>query len=123
MQVAQSHHAGHSLRTRWTQQSDRQLLQMRKQGASLRTMAKAFGLSRSVVTARALQLGVEIPTRPPAQPKAASVPRETRDPLPAGDPLTWGLITQGTCLQGNPYTPPQPVRSRMRKCGKEEGRS
>ncbi len=30
-----------------------------------------------------------------------------RPPLPAGHPLTWGLITSGTCLDASPY--PFPV--------------
>ena len=33
--------------------------------------------------------------------------RDDRPPLPAGHPLTWGLITQGTTLDSAPY--PFPV--------------
>lgn len=33
--------------------------------------------------------------------------RDDRPPLPAGHPLTWGLITRGTTLEEAPY--PFPV--------------
>jgi hypothetical protein len=28
---------------------------------------------------------------------------DARQPLPAGHPDTWGLITRGTCLEGMPW--------------------
>ena len=31
-----------------------------------------------------------------------------RPPLPAGHPESWGLITQGTCLDGVPWPGPAP---------------
>ena len=39
---------------------------------------------------------------------------DAREPLPAGHALTWGIITQGTCLEGSSYTPPPPIRVRRR---------
>jgi hypothetical protein len=99
-------------RLTWTAQADQRLAKMREQGASLRCMARAFGLSRSVVTARARAIGLEIPTKPELLPRPAYELSDNRDPLPAGHPISWGLITQGTSLEGNPYTPPQPVRGR-----------
>ncbi len=35
----------------------------------------------------------------------------TRDPLPAGHPFTWSLITNGTCLDGAPYVMPSAAAS------------
>jgi hypothetical protein len=103
---------GQAYRLAWTQLADQRLARMREQGASLRTMARAFGLSRSVITARARMIGLEIPNRPvPAQRPAAELP-DARESLPAGHPISWELITRGTSLEGNPYTPPQPVRGR-----------
>lgn len=34
-----------------------------------------------------------------------------REPLPAGHPVTWGLLTDGTVLEGAPYDyrPPYPL--------------
>ena len=115
MQVVTTRAAGPGFRVRWTQQSDQKLAAMRKQGMSMRCMARSFGLSRSVITARARVLGLEIPTRPQSPPQNASVPQESgREPLPAGHALTWGIITQGTCLEGSSYTPPPPIRVRRR---------
>ncbi len=34
---------------------------------------------------------------------ASEFPDGNRDPLPAGHPITWALITAGTCLDGSPY--------------------
>lgn len=31
---------------------------------------------------------------------------DARQPLPAGHPDTWGLITRGTCLEGTPWPGP-----------------
>ena len=31
---------------------------------------------------------------------------DTRQPLPAGHPESWGLITRGTCLEGVPWPGP-----------------
>ena len=43
-----------------------------------------------------------------SQPKPPPAPRElmdrTREALPAGHRLSWGLITAGTLLEGSPYT-------------------
>ncbi len=103
---------GPGYRLTWTQQADQRLAKMREQGASLRCMARAFGLSRSVITARARTIGLEIPNRPMPAPKPAAELPENRDPLPAGHPISWGLITKGTSLEGSPYTPPPPVRGR-----------
>lgn len=97
----------------WTESADHHLARMRNAGTSLRAMAAAFGLSRSAVTERSRRLGLVIPSRPiainrPTPPKSDL----TRDPLPAGHELSWGLINQGTCLEGAPYTPPAPPRGR-----------
>jgi len=119
MQIVATHESGPGFRITWTAHADQKLAKMREHGISMRCMARAFGLSRSVITARARALGLEIPTRPaPVAQKASLLPDWGRDPLPAGHDLTWGLITQGTCLEGSCYTPPEPVRTRKprQKC-------
>ena len=113
MQTVPDRIASQARRTSWTALSDQRLAQLREQGTSLRSIARVFRLSRSVITARAVQLGLEIPQRPRTDSKPVEVRVViAREPLPAGDPLTWGLITEGTCIEGNRYTPPAPVRAR-----------
>ena len=34
---------------------------------------------------------------------------QEREPLPPGDPVTWGAIIANTCLAGASYTPPRGV--------------
>ncbi len=104
----------------WTPIADQRLTRLRTEGASMRFIAKAFGLSRSSITERARRLGLNIPTKPvllPKPPKAETDPG--REPLPAGHQISWGLITAGTCLEGAPYTPPSPHRGRI--SGQGEG--
>lgn len=100
-------------RITWTPQADARLSRMRIEGASIRTVAAAFGLSRSTVAERATRIGLQIP------PKALPKQREqhvdpgtdlARDPLPAGHPISWGLITQGTSLEGEAYAAPDNTR-------------
>ena len=103
---------GPSYRLTWTQQADQRLVKMREQGASLRDIARAFSLSRSVITARARKMGLEIPSRPMPVLKPIGEPSDNREALPAGHPISWELINKGTSLEGNIYTPPEPVRGR-----------
>jgi hypothetical protein len=104
----------------WTQAADQRLIRLRQEGKSFRFMAKAFGLGRTTITERVRRLGLDIPATPGPQPRApqprASQPEadDARAPLAAGHPISWGLITAGTCLEGSPYTPPEPVRRRGR---------
>jgi len=115
MFVAAARDAGTGFRITWTPQSDQRLAKMREQGMSMRCMARSFGLSRSVITARARILGLEIPNRPALAPQKPPPSSDAgREPLPAGHALTWGLITQGTCLEGSLYTPPNPIQARYR---------
>ena len=113
MEKDPSRNVGNLPKIVWTDQLDQRLVRLREQGSSLRAMARVIGLNRSVVTARAIQLGFDIPKRAKPEVKPTEVPvAPTREPLAAGDPLTWSLITHGTCLEGNCYTPPSPVRAR-----------
>lgn len=97
----------------WTPVADQRLLKYRQDGESMRSIARAFGLSRTTVTDRARALGLEIPAKPRAADKPAVVMTDhQRDPLPPGHPISWGLLIAGTSLEGNPYTPPQPPRAR-----------
>ncbi len=44
---------------------------------------------------------------------SAVIQDQERDPLPAGHPATWGLLTNGTCLEGAPYViPANPLQAK-----------
>jgi hypothetical protein len=91
----------------WSQIADQRLSRLRHEGESMRSIARAFGLSRTSVTERARQLGLDIPARSAAIAKPAEAqPDPQREPMPAGHPVSWGLLIEGTCLEGSPYTPP-----------------
>jgi len=96
----------------WTPERDALLLSRRAQGHSWDAIAAEFAISRSALIARGRRLGLK-PTRgpaaPPARPTPAPAPEDdpARPPLPPGHPRSWGLITQGTVLEGTPY--PYPV--------------
>ena len=99
----------------WSEQADVNLIRMRRDGLSLRSMATAFGLSRSTVAGRLVKLGISTPTKPPIDQSRIRVATDLlSDPdrmsLPAGHPITWSLITYGTSLEGVPYESPSPIR-------------
>lgn len=84
-------------RPTWTDVEDKVLLAARSAGDSWSTVAWKVGKSRTAVIVRAQVL------KPPA---AAPTPTVSgREPLPPGHPTTWGAITTGTLLEGEPYHP------------------
>jgi hypothetical protein len=64
---------------------------------SYTTLANLFGVSRWTVRERARVLGCP---RGDVEPAPPSLDDADRPPYPAGHPVTWGLITAGTCLEG-----------------------
>ena len=99
-------------RINWTNQADARLAHLHGEGVSIRMLATAFGLSRTAIAVRAGRLGLAFPTRLPVPAKAAPAPDLARDPLPAGHPISWGLITAGTSLEGCAYEIPDSQRLR-----------
>ena len=90
----------------WTQAQDTQIRRLRAEGVAWDTVAAILGLARWTVIDRGRRIGA---FRPPRQ----SVPPQddlARDPLPAGHPRSWGVLTAGTVLEGTPY--PLPVFAR-----------
>ena len=87
----------------WTDAQDTQLRRLRAEGACWDAIAAALGLTPWATIARGRLIGARLPppdfVPPPEDP--------LREPLPAGDPRTWGPITAGTVLEGSPY--PLPV--------------
>ncbi|HEX3349926.1 MAG TPA: AsnC family protein [Acetobacteraceae bacterium] len=92
----------------WSPELDYALRRMRLDGVSWDNIAHAFGVSRNSAFTRGRCLGfgnnpLPMPAAPrPALP-AVRVPVIDRPPLPPGDPVTWGAITDGTLLEGATY--------------------
>ncbi len=87
----------------WTQAEDNQIRRMRLEGATWDAIAAALHVTRWTAIERGRRIGTR---RPP--PDFRPPPDDlTRDPLPAGHPRSWGAITAGTVLDGEPY--PLPV--------------
>ena len=87
----------------WSDAQDTQIRRLRAEGASWDSIATVIGRGPSVVRERGRRIGA---LRPP--PDHVPPPDDpAREPLPPGDERTWGAITQGTLLEGEPY--PLPV--------------
>ena len=89
----------------WTDAQDTQIRRLRMEGASWDMIATILGLARWTTIERGRHIGARPPPRefvsPPEDP--------ARDPLPAGHPRTWNVLTVGTVLENTPY--PLPVFS------------
>ena len=108
------------VRVSWPPCADARLIKMHLDGLSLRAIASAFRLSRCAITRHARQIGLIVPSRPVAKQSAHNAASEMRDdgnrePLPAGHPISWDLLTLGTCMEGEPYV--HPGRGHFRECG------
>jgi hypothetical protein len=90
----------------WTEAQDSQIKRLRTEGASWDTIAAVLGMARWTVIDRGRRIGALRRPRehiePPEDP--------SRDPLPAGHPKSWGVLTVGTLLEGTPYPLPVFVR-------------
>lgn len=83
------------LARKWTEAADDTIRAMRGGGFSWAQIGRVLSLSRNTVIERGRRLHAEAP------PRLKVVARETpafddpnRPPLPAGHPLTWGLLTE-----------------------------
>jgi hypothetical protein len=83
----------------WTNAQDSQIRRLCAEGASWDTIASILGFSRWTVIERGHRIGASRPLREAGP--AAEDPR--RDPLPAGHPRSWSVITAGTLLENVPY--------------------
>jgi hypothetical protein len=92
-------------RVRWTADLDERLKALRAGGLTWDAMAMAMGMGRNTVLERGRRIGAR-KLRPakqaPPAPEAADRPAR-----PPGHDSSWGLITSGTVLDGEPY--PYPV--------------
>jgi hypothetical protein len=90
----------------WTDPADFRLRRMRLEGASWEAIAEALGVSPAAASARAERIGADRASR-----VLAASEDPARDPLPAGHPRTWGVLTQGTWLAGTRYPTMVSIRS------------
>ncbi len=88
----------------WTQELDERLRALREAGITWDGIAEAMGLGRNTVLERGRKIGARR-----LRPRPAPVVEEARDrpARQAGHPVTWGLLTAGTVLDGEAY--PYPV--------------
>lgn len=86
----------------WTEAQDLTIRRMRVEGATWDTIAAALGVSRYTAIDRGRRIGA---LRPPPE-VGPLVDDPKREPLPAGHPRSWAVITDGTLLEGSPYPLP-----------------
>jgi hypothetical protein len=78
----------------WTVPADAIIITMRREGETWAKISRTLGLSRNTVIERGRRLRAVAPVKPVLPPVAASnIDDPNRPPLPAGHPLTWGLLT------------------------------
>ena len=93
-------------RIEWTEVQDTRIKRMRAESASWDNIAIAVGVTRWTVIERGRRLGARLP---PADFVAPSEDPD-RPALPPGHVATWGIIIEGTSLEGMPYPIPVAVR-------------
>lgn len=84
----------------WTEARDAQLRRLRAEGALWAEVGRELGVSVDVARERARRIGVRRPVTAPRQPANDDPMRE---PLPAGHPRAWRLLTDDTLMQGEPW--------------------
>jgi hypothetical protein len=77
----------------WTEDADQTIKEMRAAGATWSSIGACLGLSRNTVIERGRRLCAVAPVRLATSILSRnSLDDPNRDALPAGHPLTWGLI-------------------------------
>ena len=74
---------------------------MRLEGASWEAIAEALAVSPQAARVRADRIAARRPS-----PGLTATEDPAREPLPAGHPRAWGVLTQGTWLAGTRYPTP-----------------
>lgn len=91
----------------WTPPEDARLRRLRAEGTTWDGIALDLGLGRSAVIERGRRLDARLPTPCQAAEKLArDLLDPRRPPMPPGDPVSWGAITDATWLAGEPYVVP-----------------
>ena len=88
----------------WTDALDRKLIELRWQGMTWADMAVAMGLGRNTVLERGRRLGAR------RRPVVREVPEDADRPaLPAGHPISWGILNAGLKTQLGPFVYESPL--------------
>jgi hypothetical protein len=97
-------------RLNWTEAADQTIHQMRAAGATWAAIGTTLGLSRNTIIERGRR--IHATGGPNVIPRPVRAPEEdpNRAALPAGHPISWGLLTNGTLLEGIAYVPPNEQR-------------
>ncbi len=85
----------------WTEAADRVICDMRGAGATWAAIGVTLGLSRNTVIERGRRLRAEAPARVAVVKEYDMLEDPNRGPLPAGHPLTWGLLTNEAYPEGD----------------------
>lgn len=94
----------------WTPEMDAMILRMRRHATTWTRIAADLDVSEQAVKTHAHQaLGVPMRKAAPPPPAANMLDHSAREPLPAGHPISWGILNANTTLAGAHY--PHPVRT------------
>ncbi len=91
----------------WSEQEDEYILQAMHARVTYDVMAAHLNVSRNAVIERRKRLKAARLILPPVirmQEENADC-EVTRGPLPPGHPISWGVLTYGTMLDGVPFDP------------------
>ena len=77
----------------WTAAADRVICDMRGGGETWEAIGRRLGLSRNTVIERGRRLRAEAPVKLVTVKEYDMLEDPNRGALPAGHPLTWGLLT------------------------------
>ncbi|MDD2876065.1 MAG: AsnC family protein [Acidiphilium sp.] len=93
------------MRRDWTESADNTIRRMRADGATWAAIGDMLGLSRNTIIERGRRIhaagGPSQAPRPPRPPEEDP----NRGPLRAGHPISWGILTAGTVLEGTAFVP------------------
>lgn len=101
----------------WTDETDAIIFMGRATRQSWDEIASRLGISRGAAIERGKAIKAHGRMPPAPKPKA-----DTRDEaLPAGHPITWGAITDGTILDGAPYAYQEPALGHRKRRATQDG--
>lgn len=112
-------------RREWTAAADATIRGMRADGATWAAIGQVLGLSRNTVIERGRRIHAAGGPAPAVRPKPPAEEDPNRGALPAGHPLTWGMLTRGTLLEGVRFVPLSDAErdaGERDECKREDGR-
>jgi len=88
----------------WSDQMLEKIFNLVPTGMSWDDIADVVGVSRHAVSDKAAEFSELLAKRAKAKNSEIQVQHRPAEPLPPGHPITWGLITAGTSLEGAAYS-------------------